>query len=215
MTTARRVLVGLILAATAAFVVGVVLERHESRNEAAETPAQRAAEHATSGTTSQHSESGESGEGGGESAEHRDSGESGERASHKETSETTNATIRGESTTTETTTHSEASEKLLGVNPESTGLLVVAVVASLLLAAGVWWLGTSPLVLGAVAVAMAVFGALDVREVVHQADESRTGLMLLAALVAVLHFAAAALAARAAVTARDTGAPATSAHATS
>lgn len=205
MTTARRVLVGLILTATAAFVVGVVLERHESHSEAAETPAQHAAENATSGTTSEHSESGESGE----SGEHSESGES---ATRKETSETN--TTAGKSTTTETPTHFEASEKLLGVNPESTGLLVVAVVASLLLAAGVWWLSASPLALGVVALAMAVFGALDVREVVHQTDESRTGLMLLAALVAVLHIAAAALAARAAVAARDTGSPATSADAT-
>ena len=230
MTTARRVLVGLILTATAAFVVGVVLERHDSHNEAAETPSQRAAENATSGTTSQHSESGESGAGGGESAEHKqsgengesggenaehsESGESGESATRKETS-VANTTTTGESTTTETTQHSEASEKLLGVNPESTGLLVVAAAASLLLAAGVWFFGASPLLLGVVALAMAAFGALDVREVVHQANESRTGLMLLAALVAILHFAAAMLAARAAVAARDTGPPAASAHASS
>ena len=42
--TGRGVLVALILAATAAFVVGVGLERHDTHNEAAETPAQRAAE---------------------------------------------------------------------------------------------------------------------------------------------------------------------------
>jgi hypothetical protein len=206
-TTARRILVGLILTATTAFVVGVTLERHESHSEAAETPAQRAAENPASGTTSEHSEAGESGKGGGESAEHSESGDGGESPTPEATSKP-NATTAGKSTPTKAPTHPEASEELLGVNPESTVLLVVAVVASLLLAAGVWWLGASPIVLGIVALAMAAFGALDVREVVHQADESRTGLMLLAALVAVLHFAAAALAARAAVAARDTGPPA-------
>jgi hypothetical protein len=222
----RRILVGLILTATAAFVVGVILERDESHSEAAEAPARRAAESpaqragegATSGTISergesresaQHSASGEGGERGSENAEH---GESGESAAHDQTSQSS-ATTTGAAPTTETPQHSEASEKLLGVNPESTGLLVIAVVASLLLAAGVWWLGASPLVSGVVAVAMAAFGALDVREVVHQARESRTGLMLLAALVAVLHLVAAAIAARAAVAARDTGSPTTSADA--
>jgi hypothetical protein len=223
-SSARRVLVGLIVVATAAFVVGVVLERHQSHNEAAETPTQRAAEGAAR-TTTQHTESGESGnestdsetgesgESGGENAERGESGESGEgggeNAAHNESTKTTAtpATTTAGSPPTETTKHSEASEKLLGVNPESTGLLVVAVLASLLLAAGVVLFGASSTVLGVVALAMAAFGALDVREVVHQADESRTGLMLLAALVAVLHFAAAGLAVRAAVGAGDTAPP--------
>lgn len=77
-----------------------------------------------------------------------------------------------------------------------------------------WWLGASPLVLGVVALAMAAFAALDVREVVHRVDESRTGLALLAALVAVLHLAAAVLAARAAGSARGVQPPPVSAEAT-
>jgi hypothetical protein len=243
----RGVLVALILTATAAFVVGVSLERHETHNEAAETPAQRAAERKGAETSTTHSEAGENGKAGesgqsgnsresgtsGESGTSRESGESGESAEHTKTGESGESTEQNPSTetttsptstattnpktaapATETPQHSEASEKLLGVNPESTGLLVVAVVVSLLLAAGVWWLGASPLVLGVVALAMAAFAALDIREVVHQADESRTGLMLLAALVALLHLAAAALGARAAVTARGTQPPPTSAHAT-
>jgi membrane protein DedA with SNARE-associated domain len=43
---------------------------------------------------------------------------------------------------------------------------------------------------------------LDVREVFHQAGESRTGIALLAAAVAVLHLATAAVAGRLAVRAR-------------
>jgi hypothetical protein len=53
---------------------------------------------------------------------------------------------------------------------------------------------------------MAAFAALDVREVVHQIGESRTGLTLLAVLVAALHLAAAALAARQALGGRRAGA---------
>jgi hypothetical protein len=98
----------------------------------------------------------------------------------------------------------ESSERLLGVDPESTGLVAVAVVVSLVLAALVWR-GGAPWLLGLVALVMIAFAALDVREVVHQIDESRTGLTLLALLVAALHLAAAALAARAAMSARRAG----------
>ena len=45
--------------------------------------------------------------------------------------------------------------------------------------------------LGVVAAAMLVFAALDVREVFHQVDESRTGLAVLAGVVAALHLGAA------------------------
>ena len=59
--------------------------------------------------------------------------------------------------------------------------------------------------LAAIVVAWA---ALDVREVAHQIDESRTGLTILAIAVAVLHLAAAAVAARLAARERaDIGSP--------
>jgi hypothetical protein len=174
-TAARRLLVALILASTAAFVVGVLLERLQTTRETVETPAQRAAE------AGEASEAGErkptSSSAAGEST--------GETASHREASG-----------------HVESSEKLLGVNPESTVLLAVAVVVSLLLAAAVWWRGGSAFVLGIVVVAMVAFGALDIREVVHQVNESRTGLAVLAAVVAALHGAAGLLAGRDAVMAR-------------
>jgi hypothetical protein len=197
----RGLLVALILTATAAFVLGVGLERHETHNEGvAETPAQRAAEGSRGEAGATHDEAGEkskTGESGG-SGESREGRASGESTEHNERAQPTATATTTTKPATETPARSEASEKLLGVNPESTGLLVVAVAVSLLLAAGVWWLGASPLVLGVVALAMAAFAALDIREVVHQADESRTGLMLVAGLVAVLHVSAAALAARAA-----------------
>jgi hypothetical protein len=85
----------------------------------------------------------------------------------------------------------EGDETLFGIDPESTPLVVLAVVLSLLLAAGCWWRPGWRWLLILTAVAMVVFAVLDVREVVHQLDESNTGLGLTALLVAVLHAAAA------------------------
>jgi hypothetical protein len=60
-----------------------------------------------------------------------------------------------------------------------------------------------------VAVALLAFAALDVREVIHQADIDKTGLAILAGLVAALHAAAALVAATMAMRAHQphTGPP--------
>src|SRR3954469_18931732 len=176
---ARRALVVLIVAATAALVIGVVLEHNARTHEALRTsgdaaPVRHAAE---SGTGSEAGETGESTESGTVSG----------------------APPRGERV------REEPSERLLGGDPESTGVLAIAVVVSLALAALVWR-GAAPWLLALVALVMAVFAALDIREVVHQIDESRTGLPLLGGLVAGPPLAAAALAARAALSARHAGA---------
>ncbi len=80
-----------------------------------------------------------------------------------------------------------------GIDIEAIPFIVLAALSSLALAALAWvrpaWL---PGLLLAVA-AMALFAVLDVREVVHQSDEGRTGLAVLAGLVAALHAAAAAI----------------------
>ena len=78
------------------------------------------------------------------------------------------------------------SEKLFGINPEATGLVIIAVALSLLLAALILTVGSS-LVPAGVAAAMLAFTVLDVREVTHQLTESRSGLAALAATVALLH----------------------------
>jgi hypothetical protein len=67
---------------------------------------------------------------------------------------------------------SEDDETLLGIDAESTPLVVAVVIA----------------------VAMLVFAVLDLREVFHQADEANAGLAALAAAVAALHLGAAGLA---------------------
>jgi hypothetical protein len=88
-------------------------------------------------------------------------------------------------------------ERLLGVDLESTPLVVLAVLAGLglaVLAAG--RIGRlRGFLLGVTIVALA-WAALDIRELVDQIDESRTGIALVAAAVAVLHLAAAAVSGR-------------------
>jgi hypothetical protein len=87
-----------------------------------------------------------------------------------------------------------SSERLLGIDPESTALVVVAALASIALAVAVVRTRSAAVLWIALAFGLA-FAVLDVRELVHQADESRTGLVVLAGAVAVLHLAVAALAA--------------------
>jgi hypothetical protein len=83
---------------------------------------------------------------------------------------------------------------------------VLAVLAGLGLAAlTATQLGRRRSFLLALAAIALAWGLLDVREVVHQLDESRTGLALVATSVAVLHLAAAAVSGR---LARRAGAPA-------
>jgi len=78
-----------------------------------------------------------------------------------------------------------------GVDIEAVPFIVLAALVSLGLAAAVWTRPRSLIVLGVVAAAMVLFAALDIREVIHQVDESRTGLAVLAGIVAALHLAAA------------------------
>src|SRR3954447_7653626 len=176
---ARRTLVVLIAAATAALVVGVALERDARTHEALRT----------SGETAPVRHAAQSGSG----------SEAGETGQNTESGTVSGAPPRGERV------REEPSERLLGVDPESTGVLAIVVVVSLALAALVWR-GAAPWLLGLVALVMAAFAALDIREAVHQIAESRAALTVLALLVAALHLAAAARAPRAAVSARRAGA---------
>jgi hypothetical protein len=86
------------------------------------------------------------------------------------------------------------SESFVGVDYEATPFVALAAAFSLALAAAVWLRPRWALLLGAVAVAMVLFGALDAREVVHQLDESKGGLAVLAGVVAACHLLAGVLA---------------------
>lgn len=91
----------------------------------------------------------------------------------------------------------QESERLLGVDLESTPLIVLAVVAGLGLATlAASRFGTMPGVLLAIAGIALAWAGLDVVELIHQLDESRTGIALVALAVAVAHLAAAAIGAR-------------------
>jgi len=99
-------------------------------------------------------------------------------------------------------------ETLFGNDPESTPLVVLAIVASLLLAAGCWFRPEWRWLLVVTAFAMAAFAVLDLREVIHQLDESDTGLASVAGAVATLHVAAAVTAVILARRSREREAPA-------
>jgi hypothetical protein len=153
----RKVLVGLIIAATALFAVAFVVERSHAEV------------HGTNEDTS-HSESGA-----------------------ESTHEETGGSLEGDTGANTSSASDEGT--ILGVNPESTALATVAAAGSLLLAAGLWFRPAWRWPLMITALGMSLFTVLDVREVLHQLDESRTSLALLATLVAALHLSAAAVAA--------------------
>lgn len=91
--------------------------------------------------------------------------------------------------------HGEAGAKILGINTESLALSIVAVVLSLLLAVAIWLGLWVRLVLLAAAAFGLVFAAGDARELVHQINESNSGLASVAAVLIVLHLLVAAVAA--------------------
>jgi hypothetical protein len=79
-----------------------------------------------------------------------------------------------------------------GVDIEAPVFVILAALASLALAGAVWIWPRSLLVLAGVGLVMVLFAVLDIREISHQLDEHRTGLVALAGAVAALHLSAAA-----------------------
>jgi len=210
-----KALVGLIVLATVAFAIGAAIEKSQHHSEstakasaanvgtilingrrallASETPAEHAAE---SGGTTQpsptptggtHSEAQHSGESAAGKAQEKPPGTSGESGAK-------HAGEGGGSETAATHASETHSEKLLGLNPEATSLVVAAVIASLLLALAIWFRPEQTLLFLLVAAAMLLFAALDIREAIHQSDESNSGLEVLASVIALLHLAAGGLA---------------------
>lgn len=84
-------------------------------------------------------------------------------------------------------------ERILGINLESTPLVAFAVFISVALAAATWR-RDDKLILLATALFAAAFAALDVAEFSHQIRESAPTIALIAAIIALLHVGAAALA---------------------
>ena len=103
----------------------------------------------------------------------------------------------GEESATHSEEPGEENEAVLGIDLESTPLVVLAVVVGLVAAAlAATRYGTVPGFLGAVAVVALAWAVLDVREVFHQLDESQTGIAIVAAVVAALHLGVAAVSGR-------------------
>ena len=92
-------------------------------------------------------------------------------------------------TTAGATSHSESSERLFGVNTESTPVVVAADLFALVLIGSVLLLSGRALRLTGLAVAVSglVAVGLDLREAVHQHDLGKNGLLVLVVAVAVLH----------------------------
>jgi hypothetical protein len=166
MSHLRWALVALLVLSTALFAIGVIAERSN-----ADTP-----------TESARAQVSESSEAAGEDAHEAGAAESEEGHTDEGTA--------GE-------THSDEDEALFGIELESTPFLVLAVIAGLALAGlTATRLGQLPAFLLAVALIALAWAALDVREFLHQLDESREGIAIVAALVALLHLAAVAVAGR-------------------
>lgn len=114
-----------------------------------------------------------------------------ERVATVETGEQNEATERAAHN--EQTEVSETGERIVGVNLESTPLVVLAVVISVALAAATWR-RDHKLILFATALFAGAFAVLDVAEFSHQIRQSATTIAVIAAIIAVLHAAAALLA---------------------
>lgn len=101
---------------------------------------------------------------------------------------------RAEQPGTEQVSHTETStETVLGVNLESTALVIVAAIAAIALAVLTWRLNLRWLLLATAAFA-AIFAAFDIAELAHQIKESRAAIAALAALIALVHVATALVA---------------------
>lgn len=86
-----------------------------------------------------------------------------------------------------------SSETVLGINPESPGLVAAAIVLSVLLAVAVS-LRPGPLVLATAGAVGLIFAFLDTLEILHQIQEHRQSIAAIAAVAALFHLAVTTLA---------------------
>jgi len=131
-----------------------------------------------------------------------------ERSDHHDTNATTATHQEGESGESANehaaeggATEADSEYRPLGINLESTPLIIAAAALSLALA-GLVAFRASTAVFVAVVVLGGAFTALEVAEVIHQADRDKTGLVALAVLAGMFHASAAVLAARELLVAR-------------
>src|SRR5439155_4816273 len=166
-------LVLLRLVSAAPYAIGATVERHQH------TEASRSISETSTPTPGTSSETGGEGQ-------------------HTEGTPSTSET-GGEGQPTEThpapgETTATSSEDLFGINPEAPWVVVLGVAASVLLALAVCFRDRRSVLLIVVVFGL-LLAALDLREMVHQVNESRTSLIVVSAVLAMLHLAAAGIAA--------------------
>jgi hypothetical protein len=129
-----------------------------------------------------------------EPSDHHDEGVASEPVEHVEGEQGESTEAHAEEAGGESGEAGDQNEDLFGVDVESTPLVVLAVVGSLALALAAYLRpGWRPLLL-VIAIAMLAFAALDIRELLHQLDESNEDVAAIAAIVAALHVAASGVA---------------------
>ena len=180
----RMVAALVLLLATVVFVIGISAER----SLVGEATEDRSAESSAVTDAEEPADEGSEGHEEGEAAE-----ESSNAAAVSSAQETEGEETHADEVAAPHDEANEASEMLLGINPESTGAIAAAVAVSVVFAAALWFWG-SPAVLIVAAVFALLFAALDLREVAHQLSEARSGLAAIALLAAALHVGVAVIA---------------------
>jgi hypothetical protein len=140
---------------------------------------------------------------GNESAEHKEGG----AVSHVESGEAAGESHAEGSAHETGLTETHAELRPLGVDVEAWPFVALAALVSVGLAVAVWRHPDRTALLAVMAGVTVLFAALDAREVVHQSDLDESGLAVLAGVVALLHLAAAAVAAMMVARVRRTAPP--------
>lgn len=193
--TRLRAILALLLVATAAlFAIGTTIERSQ-RSQHRESSATKTAEIPSETTTS-------SSETTTNPSSEANGGADEKAAGNAETTTTSSSETNGGAdekaagaaeTPVAAETHVEASEKLFGIDTESVPAMIAAIAVSLGLAAAVWW-RRERLWLWLTLAFGVVFAAGDIREVIHQLNESRNTVATIAAILIAAHLAVAVLA---------------------
>ncbi len=181
-----RIAALLLLLATAVFAIGIVSERAAGGEASESHPTDQAATTSEVGAGETAAGRGDGHDEGAEASEANP-----ESAQHEEAS--AGAARPGADLNAAAQPRGASSETMLGLNPESNGMVAAAIVISSLLAAALWFRET-PAMLGVVVIVALLFALLDLREIPHQLAEARGWLVAVALLAAALHFTVAVVA---------------------
>jgi Flp pilus assembly protein TadB len=127
-----------------------------------------------------------------ESSGHHETVHAGEATSEAASGEAGEGHAHGDEHSSELATDDEEFQPL-GLDIESTPLVLAAAAVSLAIAGMVAWRPTRGWMIAVVVLGL-VFAVVEVVEVIHQADEDNTGLLLLALAACITHLLAAILA---------------------